>query len=147
MIALAIAGFDTEAIPVGLEHPVSGFRLYAPEDIDQGLPSPALCPPAPGAIATMDTEPDMGLAVFGTGDRVVRPTAALWQRKDARATGSFGVASFATADNHRQDKRIAGRPPVADDRHPIEAAIEQPQLGTAVPNIILLNTLIYITIY
>jgi hypothetical protein len=95
---LTVAGVDAEAIAVDREEPLSGFRLKAPERINEPLASVASASPSP--LATMHADAHGGPAVIGAGQRVARPTAALPECKDPGTARTLGVSGFPSPDDH-----------------------------------------------
>src|SRR5208283_2778914 len=127
LVHLPIARLDPEPFPVRLLHPVDPPGGDPPVRVDPCVALPPAMPVHPPR--PLHADPDRGLVLLAVLEGVAEPPALLLLLEDVRPAGAFGMIGLAAvADNWHEE-----RPPrplqVADDRHAVEAAVQQQQPG------------------
>lgn len=126
LIEWAVAGLTPEAQAVGLINPVSPAGTDSPTGIHPRWAPLSSTPALP--VAAVHADPHGGGLLIGMGQGIGVPATALDLRQDLGTAGTPGVIDAASTADYRHDKGGACPVQIADDRHTVEAAVEQAQL-------------------
>ncbi len=124
LVHLPITGFDPKTRTVGLTHPAMRRGIHPPEGKQPDIAT--LFALAPGMVAALHGQRHGRFLLAVTlGDLVFVPTTLLAIQKPTRASGRLRCRGLATTRDRRHQERCASRLQIAEDRHLIEAPVQQ----------------------